>query len=72
MDFKTRAALFNDGAKWLEETGSQFKDTDNLNELIACVKDAAATEVLDVQWVNQLTPKYGKQLFYEGFLYRMR
>lgn len=72
MDFKSRAYLFNDAAKWLEEIGTGFSDTSKLDELIACLKDAAKTEVLDDNWVYTLTPQFGCRLYYEGVLHRMR
>jgi hypothetical protein len=72
MDFRARTYLFNDAAKWLEDNGPGFSDTTKLDELIAYIKDAAKTEVLDGNWVNTLTPQFGCRLYYEGVLHRMR
>jgi hypothetical protein len=72
MDFKARTYLFNDAAKWLEDNGPGFSDITKLEELIAHLKDAAKTEVLDDDWVSQLTPQFGGRLYYEGVLHRMR
>lgn len=72
MDFRARTYLFNDAAKWLEENGPGFCDTSKLEELIACLKEAAKTEVLNDDWVLQLTPRFGCRLYYEGVLHRMR
>ncbi len=72
MDFRARTYLFNDAAKWLEDNGPGFSDTTKLEELIAYLKDAAKTEVLDDDWVSQLTPQFGGRLYYEGVLHRMR
>ena len=72
MDFRARTYLFNDAAKWLEDHGPGFSDTTKLDELIACLKDAAKTEVLDDDWVLLLTPRFGCHLYYEGVLHRMR
>ena len=72
MDFRARTYLFNDAAKWLEENGPGFSDTSKLDELIACLKDAAKTEVLDDGWTLRLTPRFGCRLYYEGVLHRMR
>jgi hypothetical protein len=71
MDFKARTQLFNDAVKWLEEHGPGFSDTSKLDELIAHLKDAAKTEVLEDGWASQLTPQFGGRLYYEGVLRRM-
>lgn len=72
MDLKTRAALLNESAKWLDDIRPEIKETDALNEMIVCLKDAATRETLDAEWVKNLTLQFRSYLFFDRFLYRMR